>query len=120
MIPVILLVVAGVFIGLGLAFANMEKVYDLRFSRLRQEGSFINVFFKAINDLGFMVMRYLPIFFVTGITFGLYKNEKGGGALGGIVLFIGMYTVINTVLFVAPLLYFAAYVPLAGLTYVLT
>lgn len=98
MIPVILLVVAGVFIGLGLAFANMEKVYDL----------------------GFMVMRYLPIFFVTGITFGLYKNEKGGGALGGIVLFIGMYTVINTVLFVAPLLYFVAYVPLAGLTYVLT
>lgn len=31
-----------------------------------------------------------------------------------------MYTVINTFLFVSPLLYFGAYVPLAGLTYVLT
>ncbi|EQF74193.1 PTS system, glucose-like IIB component domain protein [Clostridioides difficile CD212] len=45
-----------------------------------------------------MVMRYLPIFFVTGIAFGLSKKEKGWGALGGIVLFIGMHTVISTLL----------------------
>ena len=98
MIPVILLVVAGVFIGLGSAFANMENVSALGLSGLIKEGSFINVFFKVINDLGFMVMRYLPIFFVTGIAFGLSKKEKGWGALGGIVLFIGMHTVISTLL----------------------
>ncbi|WP_141248527.1 hypothetical protein, partial [Clostridioides difficile] len=39
-----------------------------------------------------------PIFFVTGIAFGLSKKEKGWGALGGIVLFIGMHTVISTLL----------------------
>lgn len=75
MIPVILLVVAGVFIGLGSAFANMENVYALGLSGIIKEGSFINVFFKVINDLGFMVMRYLPIFFVTGIAFGLSKKD---------------------------------------------
>lgn len=100
MIFVILFVVVGVFIGLGLVFVNMENVFVLGFSGLIKEGLFINVFFKVINDLGFMVMRYLLIFFVIGIVFGLFKKEKGWGVLGGIVLFIGMYIVISILLVV--------------------
>ncbi|WP_236880931.1 hypothetical protein [Clostridioides difficile] len=51
MIPVILLGVAGVFRGLGSAFANMENVSALGLNGLIKAGSFINVFFKVINDL---------------------------------------------------------------------
>ncbi|MEG0296879.1 MAG: PTS transporter subunit EIIC [Clostridium sp.] len=98
MIPVILLVVAGVFIGLGSAFVNMDNVAALNLTWLIQDGGFLHSFFKVINDLGFMVMRFLPIFFATSIAFGLSKKEKGWGALGGVVLFIGMHTVISTLL----------------------
>lgn len=98
MIPVILLVVAGVFIGLGAAFVNPENVQALGLSWLIAEGNFVHSFFKVINDLGFMVMRFLPIFFATSIAFGLSKKEKGWGAFAGVVLFIAMHTVINTLL----------------------
>ena len=98
MIPVILLVVAGVFIGLGSAFVNMENVGALGLSWLITEGGMLHSFFKVINDLGFMVMRFLPIFFAVGIAFGLSKKEKGWGAFGGLVLFIAMHTVISTLL----------------------
>ena len=98
MIPVILLVVAGVFIGLGSAFVNMENVGALGLGWLITEGGMLHSFFKVINDLGFMVMRFLPIFFAVGIAFGLSKKEKGWGAFGGLVLFIAMHTVISTLL----------------------
>lgn len=98
MIPVILLVVAGVFIGIGSAFANPENLALLGLDNVIKEGSILYSTFNVINSLGFMVMRFLPIFFVVGIAFGLSKKEKGWGALGGIVLFIGMHTVINTIL----------------------
>ncbi|NEZ46750.1 PTS glucose transporter subunit IIBC [Clostridium niameyense] len=98
MIPVILLVVAGVFIGLGAAFVNPENVQALGLASVIYKGGILYAFFKIINDLGFMVMRFLPIFFAVGIAFGLSKKEKGWGALGGLVLFIGMHTVISTLL----------------------
>ncbi|MFJ5621656.1 PTS transporter subunit EIIC [Peribacillus loiseleuriae] len=98
MIPVILLVVAGVLIGVGSAFANIDNVNALRLGWLIHEGSLGHSFFKVINDLGFMVMRFLPVFFAVGIAFGLAKKEKGWSALGGLVLFLGLNTVINTML----------------------
>lgn len=98
MIPVILLVVAGIFIGVGAAFANLDNVNALHLGWLIKEGNFLHSLFKVINDLGFMVMRFLPVFFAVGIAFGLAKKEKGWSALSGLVLFLGINTVINTLL----------------------
>ena len=98
MIPIILLVVAGIFIGIGAAFANAENVAALHLTWLIKDGSFIQNFFILINDLGFMVMRFLPVFFAVGLSFGLAKKEKGWAAFAGIVLFLGINTVINSML----------------------
>ncbi|WP_240035161.1 PTS transporter subunit EIIC [Neobacillus notoginsengisoli] len=98
MIPVILLVVAGIFIGVGAAFANIENVNALHLGWLIKEGNLVHSFFVVINSLGFMVMRFLPVFFAVGIAFGLAKKEKGWSALGGLVLFLGINTVINTMM----------------------
>ncbi|WP_248734377.1 PTS transporter subunit EIIC [Neobacillus rhizosphaerae] len=98
MIPIILLVVAGVFIGIGSAFVNMENVAALGLAGIIKEGGFLHSFFRVINDLGFMVMRFLPIFFAVGIAFGLSKKEKGWGAFGGLVMYIALNTVISTIL----------------------
>ena len=98
MIPVILLVIAGIFIGIGAAFANLENVNALHLGWLVKEGNLAHNFFLILNSLGFMVMRFLPVFFAVGLAFGLSKKEKGWAAFGGLVLFLGMNTVINTLL----------------------
>ncbi|MEH7383461.1 PTS transporter subunit EIIC [Bacillus sp. JJ1533] len=98
MIPIILLVVAGVFIGIGAAFANIENVNALHLGWLIKEGNFLHDFFTIINSLGFMVMRFLPVFFAVGIAYGLSKKEKGWAAMAGVVLFLGINTIINTML----------------------
>ncbi|GGP07711.1 PTS transporter subunit EIIC [Oceanobacillus neutriphilus] len=98
MIPVILLVVAGIFIGIGSAFANMENVEALHLGWLIQEGNFLHGFFVIINDLGFMVMRFLPVFFAVGLSYGLARKEKGWAAFAGLVIFLGLNTVINSML----------------------
>ncbi|MEH7247960.1 PTS transporter subunit EIIC [Neobacillus niacini] len=98
MIPVILLVVAGILIGIGSAFANLQNVNALHLEWLIKEGNFLHDFFVVINSLGFMVMRFLPVFFAVGIAFGLAKKEKGWSALGGLVIFLGLNTIINTML----------------------
>lgn len=98
MIPIILIVIAGLFIGIGSAFANLENVSALRLGWLIKEGNFAHGFFTIINSLGFMVMRFLPVFFAVGLAFGLAKKEKGWAAFGGLVLFLGINTVINSML----------------------
>ncbi len=60
------------------------------------EGNPIHSFFKLINDLGFMVMGYLPLFFTIAITFSLAKREKGWAAFGALVFYIAMNQVITS------------------------
>lgn len=96
MTPIIVMVVAGLFIGIGSAFYNVENVQALGLGGIIVEGNAIHNFFKIINDLGFMVMRFLPIFFTVAITFSLAKREKGWAAFGAVVFFIAMNQVITT------------------------
>lgn len=96
MTPIIVMVVAGLFIGIGSAFYNIDNVQALGLGGIIVEGNFIHSFFKIINDLGFMVMRFLPLFFTVAITFSLAKREKGWAAFGALVFYIAMNQVITS------------------------
>src|SRR5699024_3957381 len=98
MIPIILLVFAGILIGVGSAFVNMENVRVLHLDWLIQEGNLFYVFFSILSDLGFLVLNFLPAFFAVGLAFGLARKDKGWAALGGLVFFLGMNTVISTMM----------------------
>lgn len=87
MIPIILLVIVGLFVGIGAAFVNY----------LLPEGSFFWVVFKIIVDMGFMVMNYLPFFFAMGLAFGLAKGEKGWAAFTGFTMLMAFNVVIRTI-----------------------
>lgn len=96
MTPIIVMVVAGFFIGIGSAFYNVENAQALGLGSVIVEGNIIHNFFRIINDLGFMVMRFLPIFFTIAITFSLAKREKGWAAFGALVFYIAINQVITT------------------------
>ena len=96
MTPIIVMVVAGLFIGIGSAFYNISNAQALGLGWLIKEGNTIHNFFRLINDLGFMVMRFLPLFFTVAITFSLAKREKGWAAFGALVFYIAINQVITT------------------------
>ncbi len=98
MIPIILIVAAGLSIGLGSAFTNLDNVKLLRLSWLIKEGNIFYMFFHLISSAGFMVMRYLPTFFAIGVSMGLAKREKGWAALAGFVMYLGTNYTLNAVL----------------------
>ncbi|WP_102399541.1 PTS transporter subunit EIIC [Haloimpatiens massiliensis] len=86
MIPVILFVIVGFYVGIASAFTNY----------ILTPNTFLHTIFSMFEGIGFMVMRYLPFWFAVGIAFGLSKKEKGWAAFGGLVMFFAFNTCIKT------------------------
>lgn len=80
MVPVILLVIVGFFVGIGSAFANY----------IIPSGNIVHSLFVMVQDLGFMIMNTLPIWFAVGIAFTLAKKEKGWAAFSGLFMFFAL------------------------------
>lgn len=78
MVPIILLVLVGFYVGIGSAFTNY----------ILEEGSLLHGLFSMITSLGFMFMNNLQVWFAVGIAFTLAKKEKGWAAFAGIVLYM--------------------------------
>lgn len=86
MVPIILLVCVGLYVGIGAAFTNYI---------LPENNPFTHVA-KAFVDIGFIFMRLLPMWFAVGIAFTLARQEKGWAALNGLVLFFSTHAVISS------------------------
>lgn len=85
MVPVILLVIVGFYVGIGAAFTNY----------ILPEGNILHTIFGMLTGIGFTIMRNLPIWFAVGIAFALSKKEKGWGALTGLFLFFAYFSCIS-------------------------
>ena len=85
MVPIILLVAVGLFVGVGAAFTNY----------ILQEGTIPWRIADVFVQIGFMIMNTLPMWFAVGIAFTLAKKEKGWAALNGLVVFFSLHTVIS-------------------------
>ncbi len=77
MVPIILLVLVGFFVGIGSAFTNY----------ILSEGTLLYNLFTMITNIGFMFMNNLQLWFAVAIAFTLAKKEKGWAAFAGLVLF---------------------------------
>lgn len=77
MVPVILLVLVGFFVGIGSAFTNY----------ILTEGSLLYKIFSMITSMGFMFMNNLQVWFAVAIAFTLAKKEKGWAAFAGLIMY---------------------------------
>ncbi|MFV0380797.1 MAG: PTS transporter subunit EIIC [Breznakia sp.] len=77
MVPIILLVLVGFFVGIGSAFTNY----------ILSEGTLLYKLFSMITALGFMFMNNLQLWFAVAIAFTLAKKEKGWAAFAGLIMF---------------------------------
>ncbi|MFA1562782.1 PTS transporter subunit EIIC [Aliivibrio fischeri] len=87
MVSIIVLVIAGIFIGIGAGVVNQMSVQD----------SVLFAFFKLMLDLGLMVMRNLPPFFAIGLAFALAKSEKGWAGFTGFTMFMCFNVAIGSI-----------------------
>ena len=81
MVPIILLVLVGFFVGIGSAFTNY----------ILEEGTLFYNLLTMITNLGFYFMNTLQLWFAVAISFTLAKKEKGWAA----VYRIGKYQTIH-------------------------
>lgn len=86
MVPIILFVLVGFYVGIGSAFTNY----------IITDKNILNTIFKMFSDMGFTFMNYLPLWFSVGISFALAKKEKGWAAFAGLVFFFCFITCIGT------------------------
>lgn len=77
MVPVILLVLVGLYVGVGSAFTNY----------ILPEHTILYKLFTMITNLGFMFMNNLQLWFAVGIAFTLARKEKGWAAFAGLIMF---------------------------------
>lgn len=77
MVPIILLVMVGFFVGIGSAFTNY----------ILSPGGLIYNIFSMLSSCGFFFMNSLQMWFAVAIAFTLAKKEKGWAAFAGLVLF---------------------------------
>lgn len=77
MVPIILLVMVGFFVGIGSAFTNY----------ILEPGGFFYNIFSMLASCGFFFMNTLSMWFAVAIAFTLAKKEKGWAAFAGLVLF---------------------------------
>lgn len=85
MVPIILLVCVGMYVGIGSAFTNY----------LIPKGTVAWRIADLFVGLGFKMMNTLPMWFALGLAFTLSRKEKGWGAFNGAVLFFMTHTVIS-------------------------
>ncbi|NLJ71030.1 MAG: PTS transporter subunit EIIC [Clostridiaceae bacterium] len=80
MVPIILLVLVGFYVGIGAGLTN----YVL------PEGSIFATLINMLVSLGFMFMNNLQLWFAVAIAFTLAKKEKGWAAFAGVVMYMSL------------------------------
>ncbi len=80
MVPIILLVVVGFYVGIGAGLTN----YVL------PKGSIFATLINMLVSLGFMFMNNLQLWFAVAIAFTLAKKEKGWAAFAGVVMYMSL------------------------------
>ncbi len=82
MVPIILLVLVGFYVGIGAGLTNY----------ILPEGSFVATLVNMLVSLGFMFMNNLQLWFAVAIAFTLAKKEKGWAAFAGVIMYMSMMT----------------------------
>lgn len=77
MVPIILLVLVGFYVGIGSAFTNY----------ILTEGTLLHNLFTMVTNLGFLFMNNLQLWFAVAVAFTLAKKEKGWAAFAGLIMF---------------------------------
>ena len=98
MLPIAILLVAGLLLGIGGSFTNATMIEAYHLEAVLGEGTLLHSLLLVLSDCGNIVFANLPIIFAMGVAIGMAKKEKEVAALSGAVAFFVMHSAISAML----------------------
>lgn len=98
MIPIVVLPIAGLFLGIGRSFTNVTMINTYHLHFLLGKGTPLNILFTLMEYAGNIIFDNLPVLFAVGVAMGIAKHEKATAAFSGLISFLVMHSSINALL----------------------
>ena len=98
MLPIAILPVAGLLLGIGGSFTNLNMLEAYGLLDAMGPGTVWNTIFSVMSAAGNIVFANLPLLFAMGVAIGMAKKEKAVAAMASVIAFLIMNTVISQLL----------------------
>ena len=98
MLPIALLPVAGLLLGIGSSFTNLEMINTYNLLDVLGPGTALYAAFTVMKDAGSIVFENLPILFAMGVSIGMAKREREVAALSSAIAFFVMHASIASMI----------------------
>lgn len=100
MLPIAILPIAGLLLGIGIAFTDKTMIESYNLSAILGEGTIINSLLIVMKRVGTGVFDNLPLIFASGVALGMAKKEKEVAVLSSVIAFFVMHLTINALLMI--------------------
>ena len=98
MLPLVILPIAGLFLGLGEIFSNHQIINYFNLNNFLGESSFLGNLFTVLKQLGNVIFTNLSLIFAICISSQIAKKEKSAASLISIISFLTMHQTISSLL----------------------
>lgn len=98
MLPIALLLVAGLLLGIGSSFTNATTIETYHLGKFIYEGGVLYTILDIMSKTGSAVFDNLALLFAMGVAIGMAKKEKEVAALSGAIAYIVMNTTISALI----------------------
>lgn len=100
MLPIAILPIAGLLLGIGIAFTDKTMIESYNLSAILGEGTVINSLLIVMKRVGTGIFDNLPLIFASGVALGMAKKEKEVAVLSSVIAFFVMHLTINALLMI--------------------
>ena len=90
MLPIAILLVAGLLLGLGSSFTNETTIATYHLGGILGEGTILHALLVIMNKVGSAIFDNLPLLFAVGVAIGMAKKEKEVSALSAVIAYFVM------------------------------
>lgn len=98
MLPIAILLVAGLLLGLGSSFTNTTTIETYGLQWLLGDKTILHALLVIMNAVGSAIFDNLPLIFAVGVAIGMAKKEKEVSALSAVIAYFVMNVSINAML----------------------
>lgn len=98
MLPIAVLPIAGLLLGIGIAFTDKTMIDSYNLGAILGEGTLINSLLIIMKKVGTGIFNNLPLIFASGVALGMAKKEKEVAVLSSVIAFFVMHLTINALL----------------------
>lgn len=97
-LPIVILPIAGLFLGIGQSMTNPAMIHLYHLQSLLGNGTILHAIFMIMRNAGSIVFDNLPLLFAMAVALGFAKKEKEVAVLAAAISFLVMHSAIGTML----------------------